>query len=169
METVKKQLRTFNRDQLEEVQRYVTGLLAMGVSGAPSKKLSADVTVLEVLRDECVNLGLGAHFTAGAKRDVLNRSWQLKKYLQVGAPKAKLAQQRAILSIAIRLLHQDLAEMKVAISPSTLARNLHRIPAVLDKAYPGYARFGALASILRARYAVDGDDLSDRPDAAGAE
>jgi hypothetical protein len=58
---------------------------------------------------------------------------------------------RAFLSLAAELLYDDLTSMDVAVSARTMMSHTHRIPAVINKNFPGYARAGMLGIIVRTR------------------
>ena len=56
--------------------------------------------------------------------------------------------QEALLIIAIDLLWQDMARQHLPTTGNTLLRNLHRIPAIMDCHFPGYAKAGLLKLII---------------------
>lgn len=63
--------------------------------------------------------------------------------------KSKLVQD-SILKEAVQLLYNDLLQWQgVAISSHTLLKQIHRIPATLNKNYPGYAASGMLTKIVK--------------------
>lgn len=58
--------------------------------------------------------------------------------------------QDAILREAVKLLYFDLLNWQgIAISSHTLLQQIHRIPATLQRHYPGYAASGLLIKILK--------------------
>lgn len=58
--------------------------------------------------------------------------------------------QDAILVEAIGLLYDDLLQWQgIAISSHTLLQQCHRLPATLNKAFPGYAASGLLSKIVK--------------------
>ena len=60
--------------------------------------------------------------------------------------------QDAILKEAIQLLYYDLVQWKgVSISSHTMLKQIHRIPATLNKSFPGYAASGMLTKIVKAK------------------
>lgn len=63
--------------------------------------------------------------------------------------KSKLVQD-AILKEAVQLLYNDLLHWQnIAISSHTLLKQIHRIPSVLNKNYPGYLQSGMLTAIVK--------------------
>ena len=47
--------------------------------------------------------------------------------------------------------HADLCRMEVAVSARTLMSHIHRLPAVINKSFPGYAQAGHLGKIIGKR------------------
>lgn len=60
-------------------------------------------------------------------------------------------QQRALFRMGVVLLCNNLAEMGTPISGMSLMNHIHRIPSLINQAFPGYARFGLLSKIIRAK------------------
>lgn len=58
-------------------------------------------------------------------------------------------ERRAMLRLVIELLYQDLARMNVATTARTLMSHAHRIPAVINNNFPGYADAGLLHWIVK--------------------
>lgn len=55
---------------------------------------------------------------------------------------------RALLTLGVELLHIDLARAGFSVTARTLMSCAHQLPAVLDRAFPGYARCGRLGMIV---------------------
>lgn len=71
----------------------------------------------------------------------------LFKFLSRVGP-ARLAQD-ALLKIGLQLLYYDIVSFKDAtVSAHTLMSHIHRVPAVINRAFPGYASSGLLNYIL---------------------
>src|SRR6266436_4768132 len=62
--------------------------------------------------------------------------------------KSKLMQDQ-ILRIGIELLYNDLLTWNLPISSHILLRQIHRIPATLNRNFPGYAASGLLVKIVK--------------------
>lgn len=59
-------------------------------------------------------------------------------------------EQDAVLKTAIELLYFDLVNWQgIAISPYTLLKQIHRIPATLNRHFPGYVSSGLLLKVIR--------------------
>lgn len=56
--------------------------------------------------------------------------------------------ERALLHNGVSLLFEDLRRMGIAITARTLMSHIHRVPAVINAAYPGYAEAGLLSKIV---------------------
>ncbi len=55
----------------------------------------------------------------------------------------------AVLTLGIELLYRDLRDQLLPCSSRTLMRHVHRVPAVLDTNFPGYAESGLMGWITR--------------------
>jgi hypothetical protein len=56
--------------------------------------------------------------------------------------------QRATLMLGFELLYKNMCSMGVAISGRTLMNNIHRIPSIIDREFPGYASAGYLSMLF---------------------
>lgn len=56
--------------------------------------------------------------------------------------------QRALLMVALDLLHQDISKAGYPVAAGVLLRHIHRLPATLNRHFPGYARAGMLGWIV---------------------
>lgn len=54
----------------------------------------------------------------------------------------------ALLQTGLRLLYEDLLNMGVTVSSRTMMQHIHRVPAVINAAFPGYAEAGLLRRIV---------------------
>ena len=79
-----------------------------------------------------------------ASRDKLSN---LSRFLD-SISKSKLVQ-NSILSIAVECLYIDLLNWGVPVSAHTVLQQIHRIPAVLNKSFPGYAASGVLHKLVK--------------------
>jgi hypothetical protein len=63
--------------------------------------------------------------------------------------KSKLVQD-AVLKIGIDLLYTDLLQWQgIAVSSHTLLRQIHRVPSVINRHFPGYAQSGLLVKLVK--------------------
>ena len=75
--------------------------------------------------------------------------------------------QRALIRMGCRLLFQDMNRMSISPSVRTLMNHWHRVPAVINRSFPGYAHSGLLGLLVRDGRSVDRYVL--REAAEGAE
>lgn len=59
-------------------------------------------------------------------------------------------QRRMLLGIAFEILYEEKTRLGAACSSRVIMRELHRVPALIDSQFPGYARNGLLPFIVRA-------------------
>lgn len=71
------------------------------------------------------------------------------KYLRLHF-KTKVERQRA-LSLGVVLLHQELSSMGGSVQARRILAHIHRVPAVFNKAFPGYAESKLLHLTVRRR------------------
>jgi hypothetical protein len=69
------------------------------------------------------------------------------EYLQAAKITSK-TQQWAVLLEGFRILYEDLTAMGLATDGSMLMRHVHRLPALLNREYPGYAAGGYLHKVI---------------------
>lgn len=75
---------------------------------------------------------------------------QLMRYLETGAGKAR-QRKHILLLTGLDLLAANLERMRIPITSRLLLRNVSRIPAVIDQAFPGYYRNGRLPWVIQIR------------------
>lgn len=67
---------------------------------------------------------------------------------QAGVEKAR---QYALLCVGMRLLYKDMTEAGYPVSARTILAHIHRLPAIMNKNFPGYAYAGMLHLVIRSR------------------
>lgn len=60
------------------------------------------------------------------------------------------AQRRALMAAGVELLRRDLARAGLSVTSRTLMSCVHQVPAVLARAFPGYAEAGLLRMVVGA-------------------
>lgn len=65
---------------------------------------------------------------------------------------------RALLALGVELLYRDLRRAGMTVTSRTLMQCAHQLPAVLDRAFPGYARSGKLGMVVGQAREVEEDD-----------
>lgn len=95
----------------------------------------------------------------------------LMEYLRKAHPQRRC--QFIILRLGIKLLLDNLRQLGLAISARALLRHIHRLPSVLNAAFPGYAEAGMLGMLIKQKdraYARHKPrDQSARSDTQGRE
>lgn len=72
---------------------------------------------------------------------------------------ANRTERRSLLFIAVRLLYDVIQDEGTPASSRTLMAQVHRLPSVLDAAFPGYAACGQLGMVVRALVPRDSKDV----------
>jgi hypothetical protein len=140
-------------DQHVKVMRAVTGPSTVTVPAVASGKRDLESRALGVL---CAAMrDMGVEYPSVE---------MLRKTSQIGAFNRKLpavmqfisgigpkrVEQDALLKIAFELLYYDLVTVyELAASSLTLMAQVHRIPAVINRHFPGYAESNLLGMILK--------------------
>jgi hypothetical protein len=152
------------KEELEQV-RARAGVLAQaaGINGRTSPaaelsapQISADESDIDLVLSEIAALlrDQGVEF---ASVPMLKRVTNFKSFAEkvpatmkffrgVTTNRTKL---RALIRISISLLYKDLIKMNMAATTRTLMSHWHRVPAVMDKNFPGYARAGHLGLLFQ--------------------
>lgn len=55
---------------------------------------------------------------------------------------------RALIRMSIKLLYKDMARMNISPSTRTMMNHWHRIPAIINQSFPGYAKSGMLGLLV---------------------
>lgn len=147
------------RDELEQVRSHIGLLRNLGPSEVDTTRTAeskndgdrqADLTlsaIAQAMRDAGVEyiaphaLRRGSNFPAF--RDKMPALFQ---YLTLVG--SEQVQQLALLRVGIQLLYDNLTAMNIAVSGRTIMQHIHRIPAVINQAYPGYASGGLLKLVV---------------------
>jgi hypothetical protein len=143
------QLPVLTSEQLNDVRTRIGLLKSHPAAGASGARDFSDI-VLEAITDVTRKLNIEtASFT------------RLKKNAAYGPYKAKAndlkktfagmtrVQQTSILNMAVELLYNDMLEWGIAVSAVTLMRHIHRLPATINKHFPGYIQSGLLLKLIR--------------------
>jgi hypothetical protein len=161
---IAKLLHSLTADELAEVRARAGILLQSGgrpaasaptttaakIAAPPAESADLDIIVQEIAA-YFQREGLEYVSEAMLKRTANYRSFEAKAiaslpyFRKVSSQRVRL---RAIIRLAIRLLHKDMQAMNVAVSVRTLMNHWHRVPAVIDKNFPGYAKIGMLRLLI---------------------
>ena len=140
-------------DMMRDLRDYLNMLLG---TGAPTSKPLPKDTKHEEMAIFCLDAIVEHMRSKGA--DTASRGMLMKTmaftafhqkfreglavFFENAAPKH--VQRMAILRMAVSLLYDNLEAMGVAVSSRTVMAHVHRLPAVLNQAFPGYAASGKL-------------------------
>lgn len=158
LKSIEAQIFKLDPDELSHLKRRIdTMLTAAGrkTSGhlIPSKDHDADehwmlAEICSVLQSRGLGVLYPARLRTMRGMDAFREKLPaLAGYIKRAAPKQ--IQRRAIFRLGVELLYDNLVEMNVPITEVTLLGHIHRLPAVLDVHFPGYAASGMLAWIIR--------------------
>ena len=64
-------------------------------------------------------------------------------------------QQRALLHLSIKLLYDNMLQMNIPITGRLVMQHIHRLPAVINRHFPGYAQHKLLPMIIRQKKGSD--------------
>jgi hypothetical protein len=149
VQDIKAQLRKLNPAQLNELRKYIDGLLLL-----PGGRVTVEGKaswILQVLEMECQGLAIGRLITSERARRAVNKaSEELTDFFERACPGSPLVHKRLVLAVGIRLLYERMVAQGLAVNPALLATQLMTVPAVLDREYPGYARLGILGKVVNA-------------------
>ena len=149
-----KRLPGLTREQLRAIHSRVVFLSSMAKSG--------DDTSDELLALECISQVLQSKGMEFASPVILRKSGAYDAFRTDKVPavmayleKAKLTRNetRAIIQIGLGLLITDMQRMGLMTSARAILSHFHRVPAVLNFAFPGYAENGLLAQVIRRKRA----------------
>lgn len=148
-------------EELQQLSGRIKSLASLGSDGGRRVALNDDETppnddemfVLSAIADTMARLGadnstapmLRNSRDIGAFRRKLP---SLLRYLQG----VETRQSRfALLQLAVRLLHDEISGMERTVTSRTIMAHIHRIPAAVNRHFPGYASAGMLGALIRFR------------------
>jgi hypothetical protein len=145
-----------NRAQLLDLRKRIGAFISLGmhasVINTPKELVDEDLCVEVII--EVVSLR-GRSFIskeqfkgqAGYKRfqeSVVN----VMKFVREALPGAQRIEHRVVLHLGVRLLCENMAELNQPVTHGAVMRQFGRIPALYDRAFPGYARMGVLGIVV---------------------
>lgn len=102
--------------------------------------------------------GRGADFTSRtmlmrgsqfpAYRHKFRDGARLARYFMMAVEKSKI-KRLAFMHLAVRCMYDNLTDMNVPISSRAMMNHVHRIPSIINQAFPGYAESGLLQLVIR--------------------
>lgn len=145
--------------ELERARNHASVRLKNGLA-ATGKATPADTfahAALVIIADECHRRGVDVR--ASSKRLADNRAFPAFKakmhdqgeiggFLRKAARRSQI-RLHALTRVGVNELIDGMLEMGWPVSAVTIMSNIHRIPAVLNQAFPGYAAAGLLHLVVR--------------------
>lgn len=112
---------------------------------------SSENFVLGVLYDVLKEMGIGIYYRQlqqeGAKGETKEKIKAVQSFLDsMGKPTR--AKQTVILKLSIRMLVENLRNRGMPVTPAVVLRQMHLLPSVLDRHFPGYVQFGLLGKVI---------------------
>lgn len=144
------------REQLERLSARARALAQLSETTPADDgetAASGEVMVIDVVAQVLTGMGVECP-TAGVLQRAADARFRRKlpgllSYLRRGHPQR--AGQLVLLRLGIELLYLDMTEAGYPTTARTLMGHIHRLPAAINRAFPGYARAGMLAWIVKNR------------------
>lgn len=148
---VKKSLLGLTQQQLTELAERIGALRQFKTIQPDIIANDTSTMLIQCLQDALSRAGCPAPFYM-FKNAATGESYQEKiKTLEIFLSDPNMTKQEryTVLRLSADLLCQDLQSNNVGLSPGTLCRCVHRIPMLINKAFPGYQRQGLLRMLMK--------------------
>lgn len=155
-----KLLPSLNSNELEQLVTRAKSLASLGNADQPNSlpaRIDDEDSSDEMFVLSCIAhtmQKMGADMTSAgmlrSSREIAafrSKLPALIRFLDKTGPQRQL--RHAVLQLGVRLLYDEIASMDRTVSSRTVMQHIHRLPAALDRQFPGYARSGRLGFILR--------------------
>lgn len=163
LDELKRDCHRLSRDEKQRLRDYLSMLLGTG-SKSVAEKANKGATIerdtaliLETIADVCRDRGIEMEGKHAAMLKVhpafpafAEKCDMLKSYIDRSCDRSRVAK-LAFIRLAVELLVTNLQQMRVPISASVVMNHVHRLPAVMDQNFPGYAKSGLLGMVIRER------------------
>lgn len=161
---VKHMIDQLTRDELREVREYVSLMLSQGGASTPARERvrTNDEDFARIALD-CIVRVMRARGADVRSVSVLERSQMhasfVRKFVGEEDEEGLVAyfrriirrnkiERTAFMHVAINCLYDELIEMDKTVSATTMMAQIHRLPAVVNRCFPGYARSGLLRLVV---------------------
>ena len=144
---------------LQQVEQRCKALRGLGNAGAadladsaPGAADSDSEVILRAISEQLRRLG--AEFASvpvlrrAATASFRAKAAEVMDYIRASGITNRV-EQAAVATVAVELLYENMTQMGVMVSSRTLLAHVHRLPAALNRAFPGYAAAGILCWIVR--------------------
>jgi len=148
-------------DECEVVRRRSAALAALGgavpgttVASAVQVDTGDDALILSCIVDVCrdVDRTPASVLRAGREyREFTNKVRYVCAALRDTQAGMTRTQFQVVLTLGIRLLRQNMEELSLPVGSRTMMRQVHRIPGVVDRSFPGYIGAGLLHKLARSQ------------------
>lgn len=145
-------------EELAYLRTHIAAMQALGPSSADTILTASShddwvlMGICDYMRSNQIDLAGVQQLTSGKHYDTFKQKLPaLHKYLRYAGNKVA---QRALLRLGIGLLHHDIVQIGLAVSSRLMMSHVHRIPGVINRAFPGYAQAGLLHMIIRSELNV---------------
>lgn len=135
----------------EELNSVSSRISALRNISSPRSMDNDENWALQCVCDVLASIGV-EYPLVGTLQKVIDRPTFRVKLVEINHffNKSKLnrIERRAVLMIGIELLYTNMQEIGIPVSSRTLILQFHRIPAILNKNFPGYASCGFLGMLI---------------------
>jgi hypothetical protein len=148
---IKNSLLTLTQQQLTELSARIGALRQLKPHQPDILANDTSTMLIQCLQDALLRLGCPAPFYM-FKNATTTESYREKiKTIDVFLSDPDLTKQEryAILRLSADLLCRDLRNNNVGLIPGTLCRCVHRIPMLINQAFPGYQQAGLLRMLIK--------------------
>lgn len=146
-----------SRTELKQVRDKASSRIAfdLGAQGKATPEEGTQRLILEMIDDELRRSGRRSIGVVMLAQGQPFKLFQEKiedggvgEFLRTASARNRI-RERGLIRLGVKLLMADLGRMGVAVSARALMSTVHQIPAVLDRAFPGYAAAGRLYLVVR--------------------
>lgn len=149
-------LPSLNADELKDLKKRIGTFVSVGAGASvisSPRDMSDEELCCQVILEIIALRGIGRisvsqlRATSGynqfGKKVVL-----VMKFIREAIPGVRLHEQRVLLHLGVRMLCDNMNHLHVPITYGQVLRWFHRIPALINRAFPGYAACGLLGLVI---------------------
>lgn len=140
-------------DERQELRKGLNALLGSNDKGATAKTPHGEGERLAgIVNDVMVEQGLAPlplDKLTGAVTHYAELAAVLWAFTHKAIPDGKRVEHVAAMRLGVRMLVKNIQDQGVPATGPVVMRQLHRLPAVVDAGFPGYAKMGLLGLVVR--------------------
>jgi hypothetical protein len=160
LEEIKKHIGKLPRKDQDDLASYLKAIRSLpgsNPSAGSGKVHDGKASIEDLLLEEIVSFarGKGIEFLSVERLRASSNMPTARAKLSEGledyirsACSGNRVEHRAFIKLAVSLVFKEMADLRLAASARTILNYIHRIPAVVNKSFPGYAASGMLHIIL---------------------